>query len=552
MGTNRFPTMNPSPRGQRRMIYVSDPGSIAIMHLPDPVTEEDLRSWINQLADSGMDTFVQEIFHQGWTTYWRSAHFEYDPREYYSRFDVLLDAGIQPIEVLIDQCHRRNMEFVAGIRVNDNHGHISIAQGFGSGSTFITENPQWHIQESDGDVGKKISTVMDFSHRQVRDYVSSVAFHLLDGFDVDGIELAFRDKAYFVESTERSNEPLMTEFIKSVSDTVAKFSKSKRRSDLILGVRVYPTLELCHELGLDVETWITGELIDYVAPSDTMYTSINESIEEFSSLTSRTRCLLYPAIMPHSSARRIRFLDSQPLNLEQNRAAAQNFYCAGADGLSIFNHMWAIEWAPFYPMALYELNELRDPEKVNAGMKHYLFEPMTAGQAMYDAGYTSKGRSKDQRIVLSASESCPTGKFRFRFCENSDNVKYSSLLFRAYNMSGIDEVEVVLNGKAINPSDLKRRGPKRLVNDIQKGWYVDYEKRIDLKSGVDKSSHSTLGLSPIPYIPETFVTFWFELNADLVTFGDNFLEVLLLSGDNLRDKDIIIDEIEIKVIPEIP
>ena len=102
----------------------------------------------------------------------------------------------------------------------------------------------------------------------------------------------------------------------------------------------------------------------------------------------------------------------------------------------------------------------------------------------------------------------------------------------------------------INPSDLKRRGPQNLVNDIQKGWYVDYEKRIDLKAGVDKSSHSTLGLSPIPYTPETFVTFWFELTANFANFGDNLLEILLLSGDNLRKDDIIIDEIEIKVIPK--
>ena len=89
------------------------------------------------------------------------------------------------------------------------------------------------------------------------------------------------------------------------------------------------------------------------------------------------------------------------------------------------------------------------------------------------------------------------------------------------------------------------------MNYIQKGWYVYYEKRIDLNAGVDKSNHSTLGLSPIHYVPETDGTFRIELNADLVTFGDNVLEILLVSSDNLRHEDIIIDEIKIKVMPKI-
>ena len=34
------------------------------------------------------------------------------------------------------------MEFIAGLKVNDYHGHISIQPGIGVGSSFLTENPQ--------------------------------------------------------------------------------------------------------------------------------------------------------------------------------------------------------------------------------------------------------------------------------------------------------------------------------------------------------------------------------------------------------------------------
>ncbi len=76
--------------------------------------------------------------------------------------------------------------------------------------------------------------------------------------------------------------------------------------------------------------------------------------------------------------------------------------------------MWAIEWAPFYPMALFEMHEQRDPQKIASASRHYLFEPMLA------------------------------------------------------------------------------------------------EQRTDQQAGVDKSTHATLGMSPVPHVPESFMTGWFQ------------------------------------------
>ena len=137
-----------TPRGDRRLVYVSDPSSIAKSHLPDPVSEEDLRRWVDELADAGMHTFIQEAYTQGWTTYWRCDRFDYDARLQHRRFLPLLDAGVQPLQVLLDQSRRRGMEFLAGVRVNDNHGHISVKQGVGAGARFLVDNPHLQIQEA--------------------------------------------------------------------------------------------------------------------------------------------------------------------------------------------------------------------------------------------------------------------------------------------------------------------------------------------------------------------------------------------------------------------
>ena len=554
MKKSRFPTPNPSPRGDRRTIYVSDPSSIAIRYLPDPATEDSLRNWVDDLADAGTDTFIQEAYTQGWTTYWRTDEYEYDARPQHKRFIPLLDSGVQPLQILLDQSRRRGMEFLAGIRVNDNHGHISVEQGVGAGSGFLTDNPQFHVTDIAGETS--LGSFLDFTYPEVRGYVASVVKHLLDNFDVDGIELCFRDQAYFPYGTERERYAEMTEFIRSVHDLVSQASRSRNRR-LILGARVYATVDLCQDQGLDIEDWVTNGIIDYLAPSDIMYLSVNEPIDEFGEITVGTDCMLYPAIMPHSSARRIRFFDNQPLNLNQKRAAAQNFYAAGADGLSFYNHFMAIDWAPFYPMALHEMNELSEPDRVKQSGRNYVFEPMLGGQGIFEvAGMTTKGRPAPERIVLKR-EIGSAGKFRFRICEDLADVRYASLLFRAYNMTDHDEIRVSLNGQVIEYPNLKFRSatvpthlPATSVKaSSQSSNLVDHEKRIDQKAGADKSSHSSAGLSPVPTVPDSFTTGWFHLTKPPTNFGDNYLEVSLVSTDPNAKEDIVIEEIEVDVIP---
>ena len=526
-------------------MYVSDPSSIAMRWLPDPVTEADLRLWVNDLANAGADIFVQEAYTQGWTTYWRTDRYDYDARPQHERFLPLLDASLQPLQILLEQSHERGIEFAAGMRVNDNHGHISVAQGVGAGSSFLTDNPQWQIRADEGALGT--GTFLDFTHAEVRAHIAGIADHLLETFDLDGLELCFRDEAYFPAGTERDRQPLMTAFIRSVREILERAGERRGRQ-LVLGARVYATLELCGSQGLDVAAWVGEGLIDWVAPSDTMYMAINEPIDEFGKLTEGTGCMLYPAIMPHSSARRISWLDSQPLNLEQKRAAAQNFYAAGADGLSYYNHMWAIEWPPFYPMALHEMGELGDPKRVTRGNRHYIFEPMLDGQRIWGNGIEPVARPQPERITLRRTLSKDSGRFRFRICEQVSKVRHASLLFRAYGMTRNDRVEVLLNGHRIRPPALRLCSAGEPVAAPATNL-TDYEKRIDMKGGTDKSTHVALGLSPIPDLPKSFATGWFQLTPAIASFGDNFLEVTLVSGDAEQSDDIVIEEVEVHVAP---
>ena len=520
-----------SPRGERRIIYVSDPSSIAKNYLPDPTSEDDLRGWVDELADAGTDTFIQEAYTQGWTTYWWSNRFEYDARPQHTRFLQMIESGVQPLEVLLDQSHKRGMEFMAGMRVNDNHGHISVQQGVGPGSSFLKDNPQWHLQKIQGSAVGRLSTHMDFTFAEVRNYFFEVALDIVERFDVDGLELCFRDHGYFPKGTEQDKLPLMTQLVDRISKMLEK-KGNDRAKKLELGVRVHESLDECLDAGLDIPTWISDGLITYVAPQQVMYTTPNALFDHFGQITRASDCMMYPGLLPWTSVRRRRRLADESITLDQYRAAAQNCYSAGADGLSFYNHMVHMEWAPFYPMMLYEMNELRDPQIVLQGRRHYLFEPIMAGSKLFGEGRSGSGVLKSDGIILNREDPYATGVYRFRVCEHLTTPRRASLLFRGYHMTGRDEIEVKINGTKIPNTLIRSRAD---------------EKRIDLEAVVDRVSNKSLGLSPVPELPGPWITHWFKFSTPPARYGDNEIEVKLTISDPDASTDILIDEIEVLV-----
>jgi uncharacterized lipoprotein YddW (UPF0748 family) len=253
----------------RRLYYISDPSSIATNLLPDPVRESDLRSWIDTVADAGVSTFCQEVFSQGWTAYFRSQHpdYEYDQRRQHRRFLPLLDGGVSPLDILIDEAHARGMGFLAGFRINDDHAFQARQQGLDI-ARFIDANPQFQLTEFPEGEFYRLAEPLDFTHPEVRDFTMRIIAEVVHRFDVDGIELCFRDHGYFPLDQGEARAHLMTDMLRQTRAILNEGSGGRR---LTLGVRVFSTIEECLLLGLDVAAWIDAGLIDHVSPQDVMY-----------------------------------------------------------------------------------------------------------------------------------------------------------------------------------------------------------------------------------------------------------------------------------------
>lgn len=530
-----------APRGSCRILYVSDPSSIATNLLPEPVRPEALRNWVDMVADSGVDIFDQEIFSQGWTAYWRSERdeYEYDRRRQHRRFIPMLDAGTQPLDILIDQAHKRGMRFVAGFRMNDNHAYQARQQGL-SIAQFIEDNPQWCLTEFPAGELYKQGEPLDFTFAEVRDFTFGVIEEVASRFDIDGVELCFRDFAYFPPSTGEERMHLMTELIQRIRAMLIERGRVNG-TKFLLGARVFSTIAECRNLGLDVPTWIDDGLLDYVCPQDVMYCDFNLPLESWSALTRASECMLYPAILPWTSYRARYRLGNKLLSDATCRAMAQTFYGAGVDGISIFNHFCAMSHPPFYPHQMQVFHELRDPQKVAAGERHYVFDPTWAGLTGFGGdGIASTGAHKARKLVLDRSAPHPTGEYRFQLYEDLQGASGATLLFRGFGLTANDELEVVLNGHTIPGDRIGRTAGSDTEGHVrasENGGVMCHPERgrIDLRGDA---------MPP-------FSTRWFSLSPSTVVFGQNCLTLTLTQSDSTAsDGQIVVDELEIWVHPK--
>ena len=301
------------PRGGIRLLFVADLSSHAREpFISDPAAPEQIERLVDHFALSGADALGQEVFGQGWVTYFRSDTYEFDQRPQHRRWIPLLDQGINPIEIICRRAHERGMAFIAGARFGDDHGAPT------QGAQWMFDHPEFILKDVPPGPLANPGNAMDFSFKEVRDFHFGAVEEIARRFDVDGIEITFRSDNHFPypRSVSRERQHLMTELFQRIRDMLDDEGRKKGRK-LLLGVRVPETIEECHDCGLDIPTWITTGILDYVSPANTMYANHNAQWEEFSSLTKGTSCLLLPGIMPFCSAADARS-DTVPWALQPN------------------------------------------------------------------------------------------------------------------------------------------------------------------------------------------------------------------------------------------
>ena len=554
------------PRGTRRLIYNSDPSNTTC-HPSDPAAQpKELRQIVRNYAVEGaIDTLVQEVFAEAMTQFWRTDKCPYDIRYQHQRMIPMMNNGLMPIEIYIDECHKQGMEFIAGIRMNDRHGHHP--QFF---KKLCEEKPEWVLRDIKPSwrgappESHEYGCSLNYAVQEVRDWLFSIMEEVANRFDIDGMEFNFTRLAEcFPKGEAAESHGIMTGFIRRVREMLDKASKKDfslmtlgqhgyeppvdRDRNLIFGVRVPQQMAGCRKMGFDIPTWIEEGLIDYVAPSDFGCTDFNEKYEDFVVLARAHDCYVYPQIQTrigiemtdihrlhklahHNNLETCRSGADIHMEPARYRAAVRNFYAAGADGFSTQNffHHWAPEFEipgehgpgvpEMYPTALNYLKELKSPEDIAASdERHYVFLPLWAD---WQEGRGISGIYEREEIVLPRSAIGQRGAFRFRVCEDFPAYPIlpltdegSGLTFILLGLLEGDEIAVDINGRAIPSEHLRWK------------WYDD-----------SRSPSCTIPLSSPPFV-----------------YGDNYLGVKIAKtaeGAEGAEGDITIERVECMVRTE--
>lgn len=289
----------------------------------------------------------------------------------------LVQVGADPPAVVAEECHRHGMRMVARLSpALALHREEEFREGGGVYyNRFTQSHPEMTIQRVDPALagwGARPGQMLDFTYPEVREQLLKSIRELAESYDVDGIDLFYRGGGPFFEADEAVKKaPIMTDFIRRVRHALDEAAQKRGRSHLLLCAGVPDSPEWALQVGLDVGAWIQEGLLDIVMPSRSHGLDFEAPVDKYAALCQGRQCqvlpVLQPGIPPHST----------PYPLAQLRAAADNFFRLGADGLATFNfnHRYhgSLGNGSLVPLgeAISWLAELKQPQKVASGIRVY-------------------------------------------------------------------------------------------------------------------------------------------------------------------------------------
>ena len=180
-------------------------------------------------------------------------------RRWAQNLKVMLDAGVDPMQRMIDRCRMRHISPWVSIRMND--AHDSGAKKSPLHSRFWMEHPEYVV------VGPHFK-YLNYGLKPVRDHTMALIREVCNRYDMDGLELDWnRFPRHFRAGKEIEGSKALTEWIVEVREVVHAAEK-KWKHPILLMVRVPARPEVSMGMGLDAVTWSQRGLIDHlvVAP----------------------------------------------------------------------------------------------------------------------------------------------------------------------------------------------------------------------------------------------------------------------------------------------
>ena len=312
-----------------------------------PLMGMDIKKWIDYRFnyEDQPGSQIESIFWDAQLTDQRPVY----PSKYFPPCEIKgiqkwQSAGIDIVQVMVEESHKRNLEAFWHHRISTTEEFLSDPLWSSSsaeeskkilserGLNWVMEqtplkkaHPDWVIRSWywPGLWNLAEPAVWDLKLKMLREPAENYGF--------DGIQIDFsRHVPCLPPGRQWELRDCVTEFMRRVRRMLLDIAKDKKRP-ILLSAKVPETLEGCRIDGFDVETWADENIVDMFTLGSR---SMNVDVAAFRRITMDRNIKLYPCFDDHHATDAYRH---QPI--EFLRGVFSNWWQQGADGVETFN--WA-------------------------------------------------------------------------------------------------------------------------------------------------------------------------------------------------------------------
>ena len=208
----------------------------------------------------------------------------------------MLDRGEDPQQAVIDRGHELNLHVYASLRMNDNHfngaqpsdlqtlHHVELTK-------LRKDHPEWLLG---ADTEEWFALSWNMAIPQVRENRFQHLREVCQNYPWDGVELDWqRHPFHFPADYAYRLRYIFTDFMRAARQMTDELAQERGRP-FYLAARVAGSIEGCHRIGYDVETWAKENLVDILIPAGAAGTDPAIEVSAFRALCADRDIALYP------------------------------------------------------------------------------------------------------------------------------------------------------------------------------------------------------------------------------------------------------------------
>jgi hypothetical protein len=437
---------------------------------------------------------------------------------------AMYERGEDPHEAVIERGRELGIDVYASIRMNDNHfsgmqPDEMAASEHPELTDFRREHPEYLIGDR---TSEWFALSYDFSIAAVRQHRFDSIKEICELYNWDGVELDWQRHAFhFDEDYGYRFRYTLTDLQRSVRKLADEISE-KRGKPFYLAARVNGYIEMCNNIGYDIETWVDEGLVDILIPAGGADTETEAEVDKFKEICKGTDIVVYPGFDSGVSQMPAYAEGAYIKDQMRTRGLASRHFAKGADGIYVFNWHANGDTRRDLLTTIGSTETLRATDKVYAATRRHLVD-----EGAWRGAYRKDRLRGTVPVPLRETMTFdgPTCILDVADDFTVDKPRSVELRIRLQDWLKGDKVKMELNGQEISELDT----------------------RYEHKASPDPVyAYANQSVFPVSDVTDTV---WLskDISPHQVKYGINKVKVLSVERNKLIESDIVLTDVELVV-----